>query len=754
MDFLIDDEPQSAPAPRDPAMTPWRLLIVDDAQDVHDATRFALRDFVFEGRGVDLLHAATAAEARDILQREDDIALAIVDVVMESEQAGIGLIDWMRNTLGNRLTRVILRTGQPGYAPESSVILQHEIDGYQEKSEMTRTRLTTMLVTALRGYRQLRALERHEAGLHQLVDGLGDLLDTRHVPGYAESLINQLAALFGAPPEGFVCATELDSPSHDPANLTLEDLTVLSASGPYADLPGECAADRIDAAARSVLQSCLAAREPVVSDGYACVFLHTSAGLCGLVLVSLPADTVEPSNARELLRLFSINASVGYQNARLFEHVHNLAYTDANTGLPNFTAFAEIFEDYCTDHPDEPAAVVLFDVQRYRVIEHGIGPEHALKALHAAGARLRNGLPDAPVVAHRRGDEFALMVVGEQVYRPEAVVSRIEGLFESPLRVGEVVFTLRPRLALAHREGPGDDAQTLARRAGVALDELRRSGSGAGRYRVYDERMNQDAYERLRIATLLSGDDKRQLCHVYCQPILDSATEAVVAGEALLRFIQPDGTTLHTGNAVAAAEASGLILDLGRWAIEQGLRQHRELLDQGHKVRLNVNLSPAQIHSNQVTRVFAEIFERTGFDPRYLNIEVTEGLFMEGDAQSVSFLQWLRDQGARILIDDFGTGYSSLAYLRKLPVDGLKIDRSFVMDMVDDLDCTAVIGSIVGVAKALGLELTAEGVETVGQRDALRDMGIEKLQGFLYSKALPKADFADYATKGGGRSAS
>ena len=744
MDFLIDEQTPPGPPPEDHAgAPPWRILIVDDAQDVHDATHFALRGFTFENRQVELLHALTAGQARDILSREPDIAVAVIDVVMESEQAGIELIDWMRNTLGNYVTRIILRTGQPGYAPESDVILQHEIDGYKEKSEMTRTRLLTMLVTSLRGYRQIRDLENHEAGLRKLVDSLGELLKNQDMDGFSERLIAQLVGLLGTQPSGALCVVDQQGVDGEPP--TVQDCTVLTALGDYASHTGTPARTLPDAAAVDILGRCLAQREPVIEDGHAAIRLETSGDLCGVLIVRLSPDAAGPANATELLRLFAINAGVGYQNARLFEHVRNLAYHDPNTGLPNFTAFAEIFDAYCAEWPDTPAAVVLFDVQRYRVIEHGIGPEHALKVLQAAGKRLQDGIADAPVVAHRRGDEFALMMVGDQIDRPEELVERIEKLFETALRIGEVVFTLRPRIALASREDPSDDAAMLARRAGVALDELRRSGSGGGRYIVYNERMSAAAYERLRIATMLSGDSAKELTHVYTQPIVDTMTEEVVAGEALLRFIQPDGTILHTGNAVAAAEASGLILDLGRWALERGMYQHREVIDSGLSVRLNINLSPAQIQANQIKRDFIAAFEASGFDPAYLNVEVTEGLFMDGDAHSVSFLQWLRDKGARILIDDFGTGYSSLSYLRKLPVDGLKIDRSFVMEMVENADCSAVVGSIVGVGKALGLELTAEGVETIAQRDALRDMGVEKLQGFLYAKALPASAFLAYA---------
>jgi len=233
MDFLIDEASGGDVAPAAADAPPWRVLIVDDAQEVHDATAFALRGFTFEGRGIELLHALSAADAKELLRRCDDIAVAIVDVVMENERAGIQLIDWMRNQQANHLTRVILRTGQPGHAPESDVILEHEIDGYKEKSEMTRTRLVTMLVTSLRGYRQLRALDHHEAGLRRLVDGLGNLLNTRDVAGLAATMIDQLAALLDVPGAGAVCVNETAADAPAAGGADAGDLALIATRGGY-----------------------------------------------------------------------------------------------------------------------------------------------------------------------------------------------------------------------------------------------------------------------------------------------------------------------------------------------------------------------------------------------------------------------------------------------------------------------------------------------------------------------------------------
>ena len=734
MDFLIEETAGNASqdAVGKPP-EPWKVAVIDDVSDVHDTTRLALTGFSFQGRPLSLLHAQSAAQARELFAAHDDIAVALVDVVMETDTAGLDLVDWLRNEQGNHLARIILRTGQPGYAPETDVIARYEIDDYKEKSELNRNKLITSLTTALRGYTQLRALDRNRESLRRLITGLGGLFNERALRDFANSILLQLTSLLNVEPEGLLCAMD---DFHE--SKTVEDIHILAAGGymeifsdrPIRDLPSP--------AVRQLIVDCIENRETVVGDCGTGVYLETPNGSRGAVFVELPKDRIDASEVADLLKLFAINASLGYENVQLFEHIASLAFIDQTTGMPSFTAYCEEFEkaQKRADH----LSVLVFDIQRYRLIEEGVGEALAIEVLREVGRRLMAGFEEASVVARRQSDEFIMLFEGE--FSVESLRTRMDAQFEPPVNIGDTVLTLHPRIGIARAAAERADSWQLARHARFALNDLRRRGRGY--VQVFDPSMTRKAQERLKLASLLSDTENKTSMAVHYQPIVEADSGRVVSGEGLLRFHDAEGVQLHTGEAIEAAEASGLIIRIGARALKESLISHQKLLARGLDVRLNVNLSPSQVQATPIQEVFQDAFDSAGFDPRMLNVEVTENMFLDSDQSTIDKLQWLRDRGVKILIDDFGTGYSSLSYLRKLPVDGLKIDRSFVKDMVTDEDAAAVVRSIVGVGNALGLEMTAEGVETEAQCQRLQSLGVQKLQGFLFAHALPLETFEAY----------
>jgi len=732
MDFLID-EPEDVDGPSSREREPWKIAVIDDVSDVHDTTRLALTGFTYAGRPLTFLKAESAAQAREIFKAHDDIAVALVDVVMETDTAGLDLIDWLRNEHGNHLTRIILRTGQPGYAPETDVIARHEIDDYKEKSELNRNKLITSLTTALRGYTQLRALDRNRESLRRLISGLGDLFNERALRDFANSILLQLTTLLDVEPEGVLCAMD---DFHEPK--AAEDIHILAAGGyleifsdrPIRDLPSP--------AVRDLITQSVERRETVVGDCGTSVYLETPNGSRGAIFVELPSDRIAESEVSDLLKLFAINASLGYENVQLFEHIASLAFIDQTTGMPSFTAYCEEFEK--AQQRSSELTVLIFDIQRYRLIEEGVGETLAVELLREVGTRLMQGFSEATVVSRRQSDEFVLLFEG--AFQVDELRARVDALFETSFHIGDTILTLHPRIGIARAAADRADAWQLARHARFALNDLRRRGHG--HVQVFDPSMTRRAQERLRLASLLSDTESATRMSVHYQPIVEADSGRVVSGEGLLRFRTADGTQLHTGEAIEAAEASGLIVRIGARALSESLAAHKSLVDRGFDIRLNVNLSPTQVQATPIQEVFQEAFDKSGFNPQHLNVEVTENMFLDSDQATIEKLQWLRDRGVKILIDDFGTGYSSLSYLRKLPVDGLKIDRSFVKDMVTDPDAAAVVRSIVGVGTALGLEMTAEGVETEAQCERLQSLGVQKLQGFLFAHALPLDMFEAY----------
>jgi diguanylate cyclase (GGDEF)-like protein len=722
LDFLAD-ESDSGGADAAHA-SPWKIAIIDDMPDVHDTTKLALEGLRFEDRGVSFIGAYSAEGARTLLREHPDTAVALVDVVMESDTAGLELVEWIRETLGNRLIRIILRTGQPGYAPETDVIVRYEIDDYKEKTELSRTKLVTALITAFRGYRQIDAIERNRVGLERLINSLSTLYSRQALDEFANGILGQLGALLDVQPDGLVCAVDTPEPDDGPC------YRILAAGGELEAYTGE-PIDRLPSPTESnLIRRCIETGQTISEAAGTALALTTHTGAKGAVFIKLPPAEVADGENDKLLRLFAINASTAYENASLFEETRNLAFTDPVTGLPSFGAFCKTLESARED--GRRLLVGLFDIYKFREISDGLGEERAEVLLQKIGERLRTNLADVLTVARREGDEFAILFERNGELDPEGIIARIDKAFEEPVVLDDASLAVRGRLGLARVDEDGKEPRTLARYATIALNELRRNAKG--RVKLFDPALQETASERLRLASMLTGSSSKAEFEVVFQPVLDTVSGRLSAAEALLRFYDHNGEMLPTGRMIDAAEANGLIVELGASLLVDAMRQHVRVMDPNAPHRINVNLSPAQVQTQRIYSDFRHALAQTGLPPALLNVEVTENLFLTDDADTLALLDWLREQGARIYIDDFGTGYSSLSYLGKLPVDGLKIDRSFVMRMADDPQAAAVVGAIVAIGTKLGLDVVAEGVETEPQRRMLAEMGADKLQGFLFAK--------------------
>jgi EAL domain-containing protein (putative c-di-GMP-specific phosphodiesterase class I)/GGDEF domain-containing protein/CheY-like chemotaxis protein len=725
LDFLADE----AETPAAPTAPPWKIAVIDDVAEVHETTRLALSGISFEGRDIELVSAYSAAEAKALFQRHRDIAVALVDVVMESETAGLDLVEWLRESLGDRMVRIILRTGQPGYAPETNVIARYEIDDYKEKTELSRTKLVTSLITAFRGYRQLEAIDRNRAGLERLIQSLSKLYSRQAVDAFANGILSQLSALLDVEPDGVVCAIDTDGQA-------AETYRILAAGGALESYTGRPIEALPNAGEADLIRRCIESGETLCESVGTAIALTTNKGAHGAVFIQLPREAIKQRDAEKLLRLFAINASVAYDNASLFEETRMLAFTDPVTGLQSFGAFCKTF--HTLHHPGRDLVVALFDIHKFREMSHGLGEERAEILLKKIGDRLKQGLEGVLALARREADEFALLLDADAAADPETLIARIDRLFDDPIVIDDATLAVRGRLGLARTSVDGGEPRTLARYAAIALNELRQRGRGY--VKTFEPSLQESASERLQLASMLTGSSAKTEFRVAFQPIFDAAQGAVRAAEALMRFVDATGASLPTGKMIDAAEANGLILDLGAWVLREAMTQHAGIVaDLETPPRLNINLSPAQMLSRRIYADIEQAVARSGLCASLLNLEVTENLFLEDDDESQRLLRWLRERGARIYIDDFGTGYSSLSYLSRLPVDGLKIDRSFVMRMDDDPQAIAVVKSVIAIGHELGLDVVAEGVETATQKATLTRLGAHKLQGFLLARPGPVA---------------
>jgi diguanylate cyclase (GGDEF)-like protein/PAS domain S-box-containing protein len=425
------------------------------------------------------------------------------------------------------------------------------------------------------------------------------------------------------------------------------------------------------------------------------------------------------------------------------------ALHDPLTGLANRALFLDHLEYALarTDRRDEELAVLFLDLDRFKVINDSLGHSAGDQLLVAVGGRLPRVLRAGDTVARLGGDEFVVLL--PDVNGSEEVVVIAERVLEAlrrPVSVdGDEVFS-SASIGIALASGTVDangrvTAEGLLRDADAAM--YRAKARGRDCYEIFDEQLRTQATARLHLESFLRRAIELGELEVHFQPEIDVVSSRVVGCEALVRWHHPTDGLLEAAAFIAIAEESGLIVDLGLWVLREACRQAGAWNRAGRDSlqTLRVNLSTRQLAQPDLVKSVLGVLDESGIPASLLCLEITETTLMADSIASLEALTMLRAAGIEIAIDDFGTGYSSLGYLKQLPVDVLKIDRSFVDGLGVDPDDTAIVDAIISLGRALGLRIVAEGVETDRQLDELRKLGCDRAQGFLFSPAVPADEF-------------
>jgi diguanylate cyclase (GGDEF)-like protein/PAS domain S-box-containing protein len=425
------------------------------------------------------------------------------------------------------------------------------------------------------------------------------------------------------------------------------------------------------------------------------------------------------------------------------EKLDYLASYDPLTGLPNRRLFLDRLAQFVrmAQGTDQKLAVYITDLERFRNINDSLGRASGDELLRQVGKWLTSQVGDAVVLGRLDTDHFAVIVpeCEDEGDVARVVETLLNAFIANTFRLGGVAYRLAVKAGVAIFPNDGADADTLFKNAGAALTKAK---AGGDRYLFYAERMTQTVAGRLGLENQLRQALDREEFVLHYQPKVHLASGEVVAAEALLRWNDPRTGLVPPARFIPVLEETGLIFEVGRWvlnkAVEDYLRWRREGF---HGVRIAVNVSPLQLrHSGFV----AEIERIAGIDPCVaagLELEITESLIMENVKLSIAALHVVRERGITIAIDDFGTGYSSLSYLAKLPIDTLKIDRSFILDLAAGAAGVSLVSTIINLAHSLDLKVVAEGVETADQAAVLRRLACDEAQGYWFSKPLPVADF-------------
>lgn len=697
----------------------WTLLIVDDDEEVHQATLFALKNIELLGKKLCMLHAYSAAEARRMLSDNPSVAVIFLDVVMEHNEAGLELVSVIREELDMQEVRIILRTGQPGYAPETEVITRYDINDYRSKNELTQTRLLTSLIAALRSYQQIVTISRSREGLRQIVEATSDLMTRQGLHNFAAGIITQLSSFFALSLDGLIAVRRQE-------NIDRGEASIVAAGERYGDLVNQKLNAIGDEHISEMLRQALETGESVIGRNEAVLCFS---GQKQMIAAYITSQKTIPQPEKNLLHLFCQNIGICSDNLALIDNLNEQAYRDRTTGLSNRNLFVENVQKLFAERR-EGRSLVVINIDHFNSIVETVGAKRSSEILRACGKRLaENFQSDRVTVARLGGDIFGLVGADDAI-----APTRIQDVFEEPLPIGDMSIPISITMGVAPL-CEADDYVTAISAAYSALKKAKFHHRGG--YYVYNESMNRDMAQRVNILKSLRDALHADEFFLVYQPQIELGSGRVTGLETLIRWVNEKGEFIAPSIFIPIAENSGMILAIGKWVFENGCRQIAELHRQGYDdIAISINISAAQLKDPGFVDFVRKTLDKYQLAARTVDIEITETLAMEDIDFCLSIIDECKQAGLHISLDDFGTGYSSLAYLQRMDLDRIKVDQSFVSQIGQSLTSERIIRSIINLGKQLGLNVLAEGIETEDQADFLRRVNCDSGQGYLISRPM------------------
>jgi len=513
---------------------------------------------------------------------------------------------------------------------------------------------------------------------------------------------------------------------------------------------GESFADRAVREKRSVFSNDITAesaqggarRREAIRRGYRSVIalplLAENEAVGSLSLLATEPNFFDDQEVRLLTELTG-DIAFALEHIEKQEKLNYLAYYDPVTGLPNRTLFSDRLQQRigAARDPHETFSVAMLDIERFRLINDTFGRPAGDEMLRQVSQRLKDILQRVDLLANLGGDRFAIATrrAGEAAAGAHTIDQVIANLSREPFKLGDAELRASARAGIAVYPTDSADVEGLLRNAEAALKNAKQTGQ---KYLFYARQMNARVAEQVKLENELREAVSRDQYVLHYQPRFNLATQRMVGMEALIRWKHPSRGMVPPGEFIPLLEETGLILDVGRWALRRAAHDHAAWCAKGFRPpRAAVNVSQVQLRRKDFVEDVKSALAPVDRAFERLEIEITESMLMENIEQCIDKLKMLQSAGLHVALDDFGTGYSSLSYLARLPIDSLKIDRSFILQMLKDADQVAIVTTVITLAKSLDLRVVAEGVETEEQAKLLRLLDCEEAQGYFFARPMP-----------------
>jgi diguanylate cyclase (GGDEF)-like protein len=652
---------------------------------------------------------------------------------METEHAGLELVGYIRDALQWKDTRIILRTGQPGYAPEEDAIREFDINDYKTKSELTRKKLLTTLTASIRTYDLIRTINASRRGLHQIITSGASFAVRNDIQTFASGVITQLAALCGVPSEGLICAqADITDDGVDATHFS-----VIASAGQYSGLMNAPLDDLANARIRESLKKVLVERKSLIEENAMTLYFSGYGDRPMAAFIDLPHKLSDIDH--QLLEVFCTNFGVCLDNMALVTQLKSHAYRDQFLMLPNRLRFISEIDGVITRN-EKNKIVVLVDIDDFAETNDVLGHIYGDLLLKAVAERLQAHYGRDVFLARISGDVFGLL--GHvKVLEPES----IRQLFMEPFEIESTAHMVVVSMGVVALDGFESNGADVLKDASIALK--RTKVQQRGYHTVFTREMGLQIRERAKMMQHLhKAFDSDRLFLAY-QPQVDLSNRKFIGLEVLVRWRNDDGVLIPPMDFIPLAEHSGLIVSLGAWILRSACFTMQKLKQQSiAPQRIAVNVSMMQFRHPDFVQVVKEALRDSGLSPNDLELEITESMTMQGASSILDLLHDLRQHGVHIAIDDFGTGFSSLSYLDKLPIDRLKIDRAFV-NQIDTPEGPRIAELITQLGKKLNLNVIAEGIESQMHWDTLLAMGCIEGQGYFISHPMAEDQLQDWIAR-------
>lgn len=728
---FLEDSAQT-PEPSRRQVNLWKVLSVEDDLDYQSALVSSLESLILPNHTkLQILTANSAFEASAILSTHKDIGLILLDVVMEEDDAGLRLVSTIREGLGNALVRIVLVTGQPGFAPEKEVMSALDIDEYWNKADLKLDKLHSIVSSNMRTWNYMSELAEASQGLKIALDAARSINSRYDLTTFTRTVLAEIGNILGVKEGGLFCMANSLNP--------FEDAHVLTATGCYTKLEGLKLADVQLSDLVNDLQHALSEKHHVLTPLRSVFYFETKDinDKCYLIVVN-SATPITDAHIN-LLKVFSENVSSGFTNIALLNRVTELAYTHSDLNIPNRNWLKKEIQSMCRLEWQQTRLLML-EVNYFDEMKFTFGYEFTQNVLIYIYQNLVQLLPTGSRISLSGHKQFSILLDSNF----ELSHDLIDKLTYNEVKVDGVAhvssFTLLDIRFDTLKQIPAE------RIVSMAESELKQASVNNINYLQHSQQETDLIDRRYRLMGELRNTIRDGKLSVMLQPKVSLSTGKVVGFESLARWQRDDGSFVPPDEFIAIAEASGLIIKLDCLIFEKTMEALKSLVSMGYSIPVAFNASSFDLLDPDYFKFVEKGLDSFDIPAELLDLEVTETQAMSDYERIQQSLQRFVALGIRINIDDFGTGYSSLAHISNITAHCIKIDRSFVSKLETDKNSEHVINMILKLGKQFNFNIVAEGIETEYQKQWLSDAGCDIAQGYLFSKPLPINELIEWLT--------